>query len=304
MGEGRKRHEEPVDINGPSTSGRSKPFSSSKSKSSPSSHVKDHAYSSPKSSHSREPSASPSKSHRKEPSTSSSSSHTKEPYTNSTSLRGKQPSASTSKSSSAKNDKPSTGTNISKTNGETSSKTKIEKSSNESSVPSKSSIASRVPKQLGPNVPMFSPRKTRRQAAKLNLKLPQLDGAGDIPKKGTKRTNAKNQKKVDESDESSNDTDFEPSPPKRIRSKLPTKKVDNRQKSNTTANTSRKLDRRVFSDEDDPEQDVPNTERMDFWVEAYAEKEKKWIVIDPVKKKIDCIDHVRVSWNEFSLCEC
>lgn len=142
---------------------------------------------------------------------------------------------------------------------------------------------------------MFSPRKTRRQAAKLNLKLPQLDGAGDIPKKGTKRTNVKNQKPVDESDESSDDSDFEPSPPKRVRSKLPTKKVVKRRKSvNNNPNTSRKLDRRVFSDEDDPEQDVPNTERMDFWVEAYAEKEKKWIVIDPVKKKVDCIDHVRV----------
>lgn len=295
MAQGRKRHEESVDTNGPSISGRSKSSTSSKSKSSSRSHVKDHSYSSPQSSHSREPSASPSKSHRKQPSTSSSSSYTKQSSTSSFSSRGKQPSTCTSKSSSAKNDKPTTITNISKTNGETSSKIKIEKSSNESSVSSKPTIASRVPKQSGANVPMFSPRKTRRQAAKLNLKLPQLDGAGDISKKGTKRTNAKSQKIVDDSDESSDDSDFQPSPPKRIRSKLPTKKVDNRQKSNTKANTSRKIDRRVFSDEDDPEQDVPNTERMDFWVEAYAEKEKKWIPIDPVKKKIDCIDHVRVS---------
>lgn len=149
---------------------------------------------------------------------------------------------------------------------------------------------------------MFSPRKTRRQAAKLNLKLPQLDGAGDIPKKGTKRTNAKTQKKVDESDESSDDSDFEPSPPKRIRPKLPTKRVEKRRKSATKAETSIKLDRRVFSDEDDPEQEVPNTERMDFWVEAYAEKEKKWIVIDPIKKKVDCIDHVRVSETNSPFC--
>lgn len=279
----RRRQVESVDTNGPSTSGRSKRSSSLKLESSTNSHIKDHAYTSPQSSHSRAPSASPVKSHRKEPSTRSS-----------TSSRGKQPSASTSKMSSSKNDKPST--SKSKTNGETSTKTKIENSSNESTVANKPSIAPRKPRQSAANVPMFSPRKTRRQVAKLNLKLPQLDGAGDIPKKGTKRTNAKDQKKVkDESDASSDDSDFEPSPPKRVRPKLPTKQVKKRRQSATKANTSKQLDRRVLSDEDDPEQEVPNTERMDFWIEAYAEKEKKWIVIDPVKKKVDSIDHVRVS---------
>lgn len=151
----------------------------------------------------------------------------------------------------------------------------------------------KLAKETGSTVAPFSPRKTRQQAAKskINLKLPQLDGGHDVVKKGTKRANIKS-KKTD-SEESNSDSDFAPSPPKRIRSKVQSNKSGNQRKSNV-ANTSKNIDRRVFSSEEDVDQEEVNTDRMDFWVEAYAEKEKKWIVIDPVKRKVDCVDYIRV----------
>lgn len=149
-----------------------------------------------------------------------------------------------------------------------------------------------------------SPRKTRSKSArngevpqtskaKTKLKLPQLDGADDIPqkKKTTARAKAKPQPKYD--DGSNSDSDFAPSPPKRVRAKITPQKPVNK-----TLARAKQIDRRVFSTDEEVEEDTSAT-RMNFWVEAYAEKEKKWIVIDPVKKKVDCVDHVRVSEISF-----
>lgn len=144
----------------------------------------------------------------------------------------------------------------------------------------------------------FSPRKTRSKAsqsnvvtnhtpkAKLKIKLPQLDGADDTATKKKTKTKAKARSKQEDSSE---DSDFEPTPPKRIRAKTtPPKPV------NKLLSKAKQVDRRVFSTDEETEDDK-NTIRMNFWVEAYAEKEKKWVAIDPVKKKIDCVDFVKVS---------
>lgn len=137
-----------------------------------------------------------------------------------------------------------------------------------------------------------SPRKTRAQAAakatagtskpKVTFKLPQLDGAHEVTQKDKKKIKAK---KPRSDDGSCSDSDFEPSPPKRVRpAAKPAQKLV----------AKVKIDRRVFST-DEEEHIESNTNSMNFWVEAYAEKEKKWIVIDPIKKKVDCVDHTRVS---------
>lgn len=148
-------------------------------------------------------------------------------------------------------------------------------------------------------VSTFSPRKTRSKSVmngdttatiaskvKSKLKLPQLDGADDIPQKAKKRTKVKAQPKKD--DGSNSDSDFAPSPPKRIRTKTTMAKPVNK-----LLNKAKQIDRRVFSTDEEFEEDL-NTVHMNFWVEAYAEKEKKWITIDPVKKKVDCMDYVKV----------
>lgn len=144
----------------------------------------------------------------------------------------------------------------------------------------------------------FSPRKTRSKTsrsndatnhaskAKLKLKLPQLDGANDIAAKDKKTTKTKVRPKQDDTSE---DSDFAPTPPKRIRAKPALQKPVNKLLSKT-----KQVDHRVFSTDEETEDDK-NTIRMNFWIEAYAEKEKKWVAIDPVKKKIDCVDFVKVS---------
>lgn len=148
----------------------------------------------------------------------------------------------------------------------------------------------------------FSPRKTRSKASKIveaaagvkaksKLRLPQLDGAHDDEptdkKRTTAKTKAKSRKKQDE--ESNSDSDFAPTPQKRIRAKITPQKPVNKALART-----KRLDCRVFSTDDENDPDA-NTVKMNFWVEAYAEKEKKWIAIDPVKRKVDSVEHVRVS---------
>lgn len=140
----------------------------------------------------------------------------------------------------------------------------------------------------------FSPRKTRSvkatnivatvtSNARHKLKLPQLDGADDCIVAKIYKRKAKTKTKQNESE---NDSDFAPSPPKRIRTKLTPQKPVKKTSTKKTSNVQQSTD-------DDTEAD--GTNRMNFWVEAYAEKEKKWIVIDPVNKKVDCVDHIRVS---------
>lgn len=156
-------------------------------------------------------------------------------------------------------------------------------------------------KETGNSVSTVSPRKTRSRAGKVaddskaintraQMKVPQFDGGHDLKKNETRTAKNKSSKKND----SNSDSDFAPSPPKRLRTKAQPVKPGNRTKKlDSKANTSAKIDRRVFSSDEGSDADL-NTEHMDFWVESYAEKEKKWIVIDPVKKKVDCADHIRV----------
>lgn len=172
---------------------------------------------------------------------------------------------------------------------------------------------------------IFSPRKTRSRTASVSspktnananksskietskanprarsrLKLPQLDGAHDVNKATNKK--GKSNANTIKAEESNSDSDFEPSPPKRIRPKpnlnkssIKSKAKNIRSSKSSSKNTS--IDRRIISSDDDEQQDPieENTNHMNFWVEAYAEKEKKWVSIDPVKKKVDAIDFIRV----------
>lgn len=126
---------------------------------------------------------------------------------------------------------------------------------------------------------------TSKSNAKTKLKLPQLDGADDVVAKGKSKRATKSKPKSEDSDE---DSDFEPSPPKRVR-------PNNGKKPQLKSLAKVKnIDRRVLSTDEEREEDT-NTDRLDFWIEAYAEKEKKWIVIDPIKKKVDDVEHIRVS---------
>lgn len=128
--------------------------------------------------------------------------------------------------------------------------------------------------------------------AKAKLKLPQLDGANDInDKKSKAKIKAKSRPKP--KGDSNSDSDFEPVPQKRVRPKVTPPKLVNKHLAR-----AKKIDNRVFSTDEENDADADadaNTIKMNFWVEAYAEKEKRWITIDPVKKKVDSVDYVRVS---------
>lgn len=149
-----------------------------------------------------------------------------------------------------------------------------------------------VAKQI--NADSDSPKPEKR--SRLRLKLPQMDGAHDVGKRKP-RTKAVVKKSDDSSDEASSGSDFQPTSPKRSRSKVNLNRSKSKSKSTlnkSTTNSKKSIDRRVFSSEDETTIG-DNTNSMDFWIEAYAEKEKKWIAIDPVKRKVDCVDFVRVS---------
>lgn len=141
-------------------------------------------------------------------------------------------------------------------------------------------------------------------AKKVKFKVPQIDGANnDEPRKAAKpkRSAKASSSKKNVVDADSSDSDFAPSPPKRIKSKPNetkskhfAKKGKRRSSSLDKSKRQAVIDKRVFST-DDENDEKSNTEALDFWVEAYSEKEKKWITIDPTKKKVGVIDHVRVS---------
>lgn len=136
------------------------------------------------------------------------------------------------------------------------------------------------------NVPNTGGRNTRTK-----LKLPQLDGAHDMDEKTKSKTKAKAKSRPKPKENSNSDSDFEAVPQKRIRPFVtPPAKPAHR-----AVSKAKKIDARVFSTDDEEKDEEVNTIKMNFWVEAYAEKEKKWITIDPVKKKVDCVDYVRVS---------
>lgn len=149
------------------------------------------------------------------------------------------------------------------------------------------------------NPTVSSPKKriTRRLAA---ASVPQLDGADDsdsncVPVKKPKLT-----KKPDTTKSSTSsgrarkisDEEFEHIPQKAF------KKPENR-----TVNQLKTIDRRVFSSTDDDVSsiDSPKSKKsgrkkiVNFWVEAYCEKENKWLTIDVYRGKVDCVEKVKVS---------
>uniref|UniRef100_A0A336MU00 CSON007305 protein n=1 Tax=Culicoides sonorensis TaxID=179676 RepID=A0A336MU00_CULSO len=56
----------------------------------------------------------------------------------------------------------------------------------------------------------------------------------------------------------------------------------------------KKIDRRVLSTDDETGgiSKVDKKNRINLWVEVYAEKEKRWITIDLFKGKVDCVDDI------------
>lgn len=145
------------------------------------------------------------------------------------------------------------------------------------------------------NTDSDSPQPIKK--SRIRLKLPQMDGSNDVIRRKPRAT------AVEQSDESSGESssgsDFQPASPKRYRSKVNLDRSKSKSRSmvnKSLTNKKKSVDRRIFSS-DDEAAPANNTNRMDFWIESYAEKEKKWIVIDPVKKQVDCVDFVRVNIN-------
>uniref|UniRef100_A0A336KYQ5 CSON000703 protein n=1 Tax=Culicoides sonorensis TaxID=179676 RepID=A0A336KYQ5_CULSO len=56
----------------------------------------------------------------------------------------------------------------------------------------------------------------------------------------------------------------------------------------------KKIDRRVLSTDDETGgiSKVDKKNRVNLWIEVYAEKEKRWITIDLFKGKVDCVDDI------------
>lgn len=94
-------------------------------------------------------------------------------------------------------------------------------------------------------------------------------------------------KKVKVADEMSEDSD---SSAKYFKTPHPKKKT----KSSVSAEV---IDRRVLSSDDDadsaPQQSEPKkNKRIDIWVEVYSEKDERWVTIDVLKNKVDCIPDI------------
>lgn len=68
-------------------------------------------------------------------------------------------------------------------------------------------------------------------------------------------------------------------------------------KSKSSANTSR-IDRRVLSSEEETEMSINlaasprKSKGIDIWIEAYSEKDEKWIAIDVHRGKVDCVTEI------------
>lgn len=134
------------------------------------------------------------------------------------------------------------------------------------------------------STPSPSPRKTRASAKQ--LKVPQLDGADDIPK-------SRNQKKAIKKGCTSDD-DFEIPPPNKKQ-----KHIDR----------VKNLDRRVLSphlscdddDEETAETSPSKSKNINMWVEVYCELEAQWVCVDLFKGKVNCIDSIRKSIGSSNL---
>lgn len=146
--------------------------------------------------------------------------------------------------------------------------------------------------------------KPVRAKSRMCLKVPQMDGASDkltsksaVKTKKPKEAAKKPRKRDTDSD---SDSDFAPSPPKRAFSKANSSAhFEQTKKPKPKAlGTVKRIDLRVLSTdiEDEDERKTPKRKVtvLDTWVEVYNEKDKKWIVIDPVNNKVDAVDHIRV----------
>lgn len=151
-----------------------------------------------------------------------------------------------------------------------------------------------------------SDEKPVRAKSRMCLKVPQMDGASDkvssksaVKSKKPKEAVKKPRKKDTDSD---SDSDFAPSPPKRAFSKANSSAhFEQTKKPKPKAfGTVKRIDLRVLSTdiEDDDKTKTPKRKItvLDTWVEVYNEKDKKWVVIDPVNNKVDAVDHIRVRY--------
>lgn len=83
----------------------------------------------------------------------------------------------------------------------------------------------------------------------------------------------------------SDDHDFQPTRPKKAATHA---KLD----------IVKKIDSRVLSTDDDDERVVvSNKKKTDYWIEVFCEEDEKWITIDAIKGKVDCVDDIRVSFK-------
>lgn len=163
----------------------------------------------------------------------------------------------------------------------------------------------------------LSPRKTRKQrqeetAANAALgntgrtksrlclklpKLPQMDGATDKLPATSKKSKAALMKKTPKK-ASESDSDFEPTPPKRPRPRSTSAHFSETNKPKPRAlDKVKRIDLRVLSSDEEVDPMKVNSSKittMDTWIETYDEKNKRWIVIDPVRNKVDAVDHIRV----------
>lgn len=64
----------------------------------------------------------------------------------------------------------------------------------------------------------------------------------------------------------------------------------NKKKANAKAGTSRKIDRRVLSTDDE----APSN-KMDTWCEIFVEELEQWIAVDIIKGRVHCVNEIYVS---------
>lgn len=167
-------------------------------------------------------------------------------------------------------------------------------------------------KNIQSPIPSRTRQKLKEKLANANkntYKIPQLDGNDDIkPKNVRKRklylpnndngaANIKNvptkKLKITETKQNliphtdSDDSDFKPS----TSTKRMIKPINATKSKNVNKNKT--IDNRLLSTDDD-EENKKKKQGMDYWIEVYAEKEKKWVTINLFTTKVDNVDDIRV----------
>lgn len=100
----------------------------------------------------------------------------------------------------------------------------------------------------------------------------------------SKKSKSVMKKVVAEKEDSENDEDTDGSE-KLFKTKSLQKKVK-------PSTSSSFIDRRVLSSDDNTEPSPKNSKGIDIWVEVYSEKDKRWIAIDVLKGKVDCVEEI------------